>query len=206
MSAAQRRVLEALIADGPRTARELAGQLGVTAVAVRQQLTTLAAAGLAEPESVAEGVGRPANRWRASDAAQGTIVDGHAALSTEILTALAEEGLVERVLERRTDVQLARYEAAAGEALDLTRRVELLARLRSDEGYMASAFTDQDGVLCLAENHCPLRCAVDSCLGLCTAELELFRRFVGPGVRVERNEHIGSGDRRCVYRFEAPGH
>ena len=201
LSAAQRRVLEALIADGPRTARELSGALGVTAVAVRQHLGTLATAGFAEAESVETGIGRPANRWSASDSAQGSLVDGHAALATELLRALQEEELVERVLERRTKEQLDRYGSMAESVADLGSNLQRLARLRSDEGYMASAFTDDDGVHCLAENHCPLKCAVDSCLGICTAELELFRRFVGTNVTVERTEHIGSGDRRCVYRF-----
>lgn len=201
LSAAQKRVLEALLARGSCTAREVAGHLDVTPVAVRQHLTALAAAGLVSPESVETGVGRPAQRWRATDAAQGLLVDGHASLSAEILRALQDEGLVDRVLERRTAGQLERYRATAGSAADLAAKVEALAKLRSDEGYMATAFTDDDGVLCLAENHCPLKCAVDACLGLCTAELDLFRRFVGEDVRIERTEHIGSGDRRCVYRF-----
>ena len=89
----------------------------------------------------------------------------------------------------------------ADSVADLGSKIQALAKLRTEEGYMAAAFTADDGTLCLAENHCPLKCAVDSCLGLCAAELDLFRRFVGPDVQVERTEHIGSGDRRCVYRF-----
>ena len=201
LSAAQKKVLEALVADGEATARELAERLEVTPVAVRQHLTALAAAGLASAESVDSGIGRPASRWRATHAAQGSLVDGHAALSAELLKALQDEGLADRVLERRTAQQLERYGSMAESVADLGSKIHALARLRSEEGYMATTFTADDGTLCLAENHCPLKCAVDSCLGLCTAELELFRQYVGPDVRVERTEHIGSGDRRCVYRF-----
>jgi predicted ArsR family transcriptional regulator len=201
LSAAQRKVLEALVSGGPGTARELAAAFGVSPVAVRQHLTALAAAGLASPESVDSGVGRPAQRWQATDAAQGSLVDGHAALSAELLRALQDEELADRVLERRTAAQLERYGSMADSVADLGSKIQSLAKLRTEEGYMAAAFTADDGTLCLAENHCPLKCAVDSCLGLCTAELDLFRRFVGPNVQVERTEHIGSGDRRCVYRF-----
>lgn len=202
LSAAQTKVLEALVSGGPGTARELAAAFGVSAVAVRQHLTALAAAGLVSAESVESGVGRPARRWRATDAAQGRLSDGHGLLSAEILRVLQEEGLADRVLERRTQDQLERYGGSmAGSVADLGSKIQALAKLRSEEGYMATTFAADDGTLCLAENHCPLKCAVDECLGLCTAELDLFRRFVGPDVRVERTEHIGSGDRRCVYRF-----
>jgi len=204
LSAAQKKVLEALIAGGESTARELSERLDVTPVAVRQHLTALAAAGLATAESVGSGVGRPASHWRATEAAQGSLVDGHAALSAEILRALQDEGLADRVLERRTEQQLERYGSMAESVADLGSKIQALANLRTEEGYMATTFTADDGTLCLAENHCPLKCAVDSCLGLCTAELDLFRRYVGPDVQVERTEHIGSGDRRCVYRF-VPG-
>lgn len=201
LSASRRRVLETLLAEGPVTARELAGRLGVSPVAIRQHLTGLAADGLAAPESLAAGVGRPASRWRATAQAQGSLADQHQALSTEILRALADAGLVETVLERRTRDQLARYRDLAADADTPEALVQALARIRSDEGYMARAWTDEEGGLFLSENHCPLHCAVQSCLGLCTAELDLFRRFVGPSTRVERTEHIGSGDPRCVYTF-----
>jgi hypothetical protein len=35
----------------------------------------------------------------------------------------------------------------------------------------------------------------------CATELDLFRSTLGPGVTVERAEHILSGDRRCAYRI-----
>jgi predicted ArsR family transcriptional regulator len=50
------------------------------------------------------------------------------------------------------------------------------------------------------ENHCPICAAATACQGFCATELELFRRALGPGITVERVEHIVTGDRRCVYR------
>jgi predicted ArsR family transcriptional regulator len=41
------------------------------------------------------------------------------------------------------------------------------------------------------------------CQGFCASELDLFRSALGTGVKVERAEHILSGDRRCVYRISA---
>ena len=36
--------------------------------------------------------------------------------------------------------------------------------------------------------------------GVLPTELDLFRSILGTGVDIEREEHIVSGDRRCVYR------
>ena len=51
------------------------------------------------------------------------------------------------------------------------------------------------------ENHCPICAAATACQGFCATELDLFRSALGPGVTVERAEHILSGDRRCAYRI-----
>ena len=59
---------------------------------------------------------------------------------------------------------------------------------------------DGDGVL-LVEHHCPICTAASACAGLCTSELELFREVMGRRCRVERTQHILSGDRRCAYRM-----
>ena len=39
------------------------------------------------------------------------------------------------------------------------------------------------------------------CLGLCTAELELFREALGDGVTIERDQHLLTGAQRCSYRI-----
>jgi predicted ArsR family transcriptional regulator len=59
---------------------------------------------------------------------------------------------------------------------------------------------DGRGVL-LVEHHCPICTAASACAGLCVSELELFREVMGPGVKVERTQHLLSGDRRCAYRM-----
>jgi predicted ArsR family transcriptional regulator len=65
---------------------------------------------------------------------------------------------------------------------------------------MAEVLDSEDGDLLLVENHCPICVAATACLGLCGAELEVFRKVLGREVEVERTEHIISGARRCAYR------
>ena len=56
------------------------------------------------------------------------------------------------------------------------------------------------GEYLLIENHCPVCAAAHACRGLCRGELELFREVLGPGVEVERVDHILTGARCCSYR------
>ncbi|MDQ3753204.1 MAG: MarR family transcriptional regulator, partial [Acidobacteriota bacterium] len=70
----------------------------------------------------------------------------------------------------------------------------------TEEGYMAEVKSEDGGSYLLVENHCPICAAANACQGFCATELDLFRSVLGPGVEVERVEHIVSGDRRCAYR------
>ena len=100
--------------------------------------------------------------------------------------------------ERET---LARYKAAMRGARSLAERARRLARLRSEEGYMAECIAKPDGAMLLVENHCPVCAAAQTCQGLCRSELEIFRAVLS-GAAVERADHILAGARRCAYRIE----
>src|SRR6185369_11534328 len=83
----------------------------------------------------------------------------------------------------------------------LKKQVEALAAIRAEEGYLAEALPGEGRSVLLVENHCPVCIAATACLGLCGAELDVFREVLGPNVSIERTEHIVSGSRRCVYKI-----
>jgi predicted ArsR family transcriptional regulator len=66
---------------------------------------------------------------------------------------------------------------------------------------MAEVHSAGKGAFLLTENHCPICAAATQCQGFCTAEIDLFRKVLGPGVQIDREEHIVSGARRCAYRI-----
>jgi predicted ArsR family transcriptional regulator len=105
------------------------------------------------------------------------------------------------VLTSRYTKQRAQYAERIPPSLGLAQKVRELGRLRTDEGYMAEVTRDGETGFVLIENHCPICAAATACQGFCAKELDLFRAVLGPGVTVERSEHIVSGDRRCVYRI-----
>ena len=197
------KILELLKRLGPRTAAELAADLGCTAVAARQQLTRLASDGLVEHEDRSGQVGRPRRHYALTTAGHARFPDNHAELALGLIgatrAAFGGEGLAQLVEARRT-TQLARYrERMPGPRASLEDKLRRLAELRSEEGYMAELERSKDGWL-LVENHCPICAAAQVCQGICAAEEALFQDVLGPGVQVAREEYILDGARRCTYR------
>lgn len=205
VGATRERLLLILKTKGPQSAAGLARRLGLTSMGVRQHLTGLERDGLVAFEDRRGRVGRPRRFWRVAEtpAAQARFPDSHAELTVGLIEAARQafgpDGL-ERLIEERGALQAVAYRERIPRDLPLERRVAALARLRSDEGYMAEWKRDRDGGFLLIENHCPVCVAAQSCQGLCRVEEDLFRTALGGDVEVERTEHLLAGARRCVYR------
>src|SRR5262249_5344869 len=103
--------------------------------------------------------------------------------------------------ESRCTRQQAAYAQHIAPAASLEEKVRQLARLRTEEGYMAEVKPEGKGSFLFLENHCPICAAAAVCRGFCDTELELFRSVLGSDVGVERVEHMVAGDRRCAYRI-----
>ena len=201
------RILLQLKTKGPQPAAQIARRFGVTTMAVRQHLYTLRDGGLVTYEDEHRKVGRPARIWRITEKAQARFPDSHAELTVEMIAmirAIFGERGMERLMTERTRVQMKAYGErlrAAGKSLEA--RVNALAKIRAEQGYMAEVARQRDGSLLLIENHCPICAAATACQGLCREELNLFSAALGEGVSVERTDHILAGARRCAYRITA---
>jgi predicted ArsR family transcriptional regulator len=205
LGASKRQIVERL-KRADATAGDLAVALAMTEAGVRQHLDALADNGLVTShKGSAEGRGRPPTVWSLTDLAQDLFPDRHDDLTLDLITAvrnaLGDDGL-QRVIDARADQQRAAYVNAMPKRGSLRVRAEALARVRTDEGYIAEVVDgpDGNGVL-LVEHHCPICTAASACAGLCASELELFRDVMGPKVKIERTQHIIAGDRRCTYRM-----
>jgi predicted ArsR family transcriptional regulator len=199
----RRAVVKLLKTDGPLGTAQLAERLGLTAMAVRLHLYALQSEGLVTAEERPVPVGRPAKFWRLTREADRHFPEAYAELSVALIDAMQEtfgaEGL-NRVLVSRCARQRDDYAKRIRPGDPLKKRLNELARVRTEEGYMAEVRPDEGGGFLLVENHCPICAAANACQGFCSTELDLFRSVLGPGVEVERVEHIVSGDRRCAYR------
>ncbi|MEM7342309.1 MAG: helix-turn-helix domain-containing protein [Actinomycetota bacterium] len=202
LSTAKRRIVDALKRRA-LTGPELAERFDLTPEAVRQHLHSLRTGGLVTSgPRTPTGAGRPPEEWSLTELAQELFPDRHADLTVSLIESLrravGEDGL-DAVIDARTADQIAEYRATV---IDADDPLQALAAIRSDEGYLAEVVDspDGDGRL-LIEHHCPICAAASVCQGLCRSELEVFQATLGANTEVEREQHLLSGDQRCVYRI-----
>ena len=201
----RRAITKLLKTEGPIDSAQLAQRLGLTPMAVRQHLYALQREGLVASEERPVPIGRPAKFWRLTREADHLFPEAYAELSVALIDsvkdAFGQEGL-ERVLTSRCARQRVDYGKRIKPQDSLDRKLAELAKVRTEEGYMAEVRSEDDGSFLLVENHCSICAAANACQGFCSTELDLFRSVLGPGVTVERAKHIIKGDNRCVYKVQ----
>lgn len=193
----------ALKQHGTATISQLAGDLGLTGEAVRQQLLQLQREGWVEPAtrlgSAPARTGRPATSYRLTEAGDHLFPKHYDSLAVAIIDAVAEELGTEaatRVLERVSNDRVAAMEPSL-RGLDLRQRVEALKNWYLDgDPYMDSARDGDD--LLLIERNCPFLNTAMSRPALCSVTVNALTRLFG--VRVHREEKFQNGDGRCVFR------
>jgi predicted ArsR family transcriptional regulator len=205
----RRAIVKLLKTEGAMDSAQLARRLRLTPMAVRQHLYALQREQMVTADERPVPIGRPAKHWRLTRESDRLFPDAYAELNVALLdavgTAFGPTGL-QRVLESREAKQREEYARRIAPAAPLKERLQQLARVRTEEGYMAEVRPDGPGTFLFIENHCPICAAATVCQGFCATELDLFRSVLGANASVERTEHIVSGDRRCVYRVTAkPG-
>ncbi len=199
----RRAIIQLLKTEGALSSAQLAQRLGVTAMAVRLHLYALESEKFVAVEERPVRIGRPAKYWRLTPEANRFFPEAYAELSLALIECLKDafgpEGM-ERLLRLRSAQQLAAYATRISPSAALKEKLRQLVRIRTEEGYMAEVRAGGEGSYLLVENHCPICAAAAACQGFCSIELELFRKVLGPGVEIEREEHIVQGARRCAYR------
>src|SRR5436305_10108836 len=198
----RRAIVRLLKQEGALDSASLARRLKLTPMAVRQHLYQLQREKLVAAEERRVPLGRPAKFWQLTRAADRLFPEAYAERTLAQIGAVGETlgpSGMQKVLAARSAAQRAAYGARIARSAPLREKLRDLARVRTEEGYMAEVRRD-GGSFLFIENHCPICAAANACQGFCSAELDLFRSVLGPGISIERAEHIVSGDRRCVYR------
>lgn len=154
-------------------------------------------------EDRVEGRGRPTRYWGLTEQSRTHFADRHEELTVQLIDSVkmifGDQGL-DKLIGHREQSALVQYRAAMEGATDIPTRLAILAKLRSNEGYMAT-MEQIDGVYFLLENHCPICAAATHCLNFCRSELQLFQQLFADIATVNREEHIIEGARRCAYRI-----
>lgn len=206
-SSLRRAILLHLRQAGPSSPDALAAAVGASRTGVLQQLHALEAAGLVSHAAQKHGVGRPRHLYDVTADAQGlfpTDYGGFASGLVKAIEAVGGDDLVEQVFAARRrqigDSIRRRMAERVPEDAPLADRVNVLAALQADAGYLAEAVVGEDGELRLREHNCAIDKIARRTHAPCDAELALFQELLGPNVR--RETHIASGDRCCSYVVE----
>jgi predicted ArsR family transcriptional regulator len=163
------------------------------------------AAGLIEGRQEAQaGAGRPRQNWVLTEAGNARFPDTHAQLTIKLIGSVRQfgEAGLDKLITQREEESRSAY-ALACSAPDLPTRLQQLAAVRDEEGYMARVEAD-GGDWLLIEDHCPICAAARTCQGFCRSELQLFQEVVGPGASIVREQHVLANAMRCVYRISPP--
>lgn len=196
-------VLALLLEQGEAEAADLAGTVGISVQAMRRHLRSLADDGLAESNSSATGPGRPSNRWRLTENGRNRFPDGSGGFALDLLdsmrTTLPEETM-RQLLNQQAEAKANRYRDQLGSD-PLPQRLEQLAALRREEGYVTLCSPDDDGRSWrLQEAHCSVQRIAEEFPAVCDQELLLIRRTI-PDCSVERIHWRLEGGHACGFRI-----
>lgn len=192
-------IVETLRRDPGRSVNELAGHLGISQVATRRHLVLLEEDGLIEAETVRQGRGRPAARYRLARAAGHLLPHRYDRFASEALEFLSnrdgQEGLRSFLRWR-----MQREVAGLGEVVtaeDLHERLAQLAGALSDAGFEASVDGHGDEFR-LVQSHCAIEDVAREHPEVCAYEAASFAKVLGRDVTVSRRETLTAGSSACV--------
>jgi len=182
----------------PLTAKELAEQFGVTPNALRRHLDSLEGEELVRYRREVRGVGAPVHAYSLTGAGEALFPQGYAPVLAAILESVREtagpEGVI--ALARRQWTGLVEQASTRLAELPLHERAQLVAELRTSQGFMAEATCTDDRIV-LREHHCAIRDVASRFPEICVAEQEFVEHMLG--VPVERTCHMLTGCSSCAY-------
>ncbi|MEK4237281.1 MULTISPECIES: helix-turn-helix transcriptional regulator [unclassified Paenibacillus] len=198
----RRAIIDLLKQQGGMDVMALSSQFSLSGMAIRQHLNDLKEEGLVTNKEESRPMGRPTKLWILTPAADRFFPSGYSDLSISLINSMKEafgnEGLDKLLAVRNKNMQ-EQYLRHLGDTADVRVKLEKLAEIRTNEGYMAEVKEQDDGSLLFIEKHCPICEAAAVCTGLCKNELHLFKTVLGNNVHIERGEYILAGGRNCVY-------
>jgi predicted ArsR family transcriptional regulator len=197
------KILAAIKYAGALSAAEIAEKFNMTVEGARVQLLKLTDKGLVMPMPESKGVGRPSLRYRLTENGHNIFPGMYKELTVQLLDTmekvLGQERLEEVIAARAEEVE-ARYRSHVDEVNTIDEKLDVIRRMRCDEGYMAEWHKEEEMYIFI-ENHCPIGAAAHYCTGFCKGELKTMQRLLGDGYEVVREEHLPNGDRRCMYKI-----
>jgi DeoR family suf operon transcriptional repressor len=172
---------------------------------VRHHLKELEAEALVSYGREQRGIGAPTFAFRLTSDGEALFPKRYEQTLTELLDRVAvkqgREAAVGMFDDHYSDLTRTMQAELAGVAPE--RRLEAVARVMNDAGYMAEV-DERNGAFRLAEHNCAIRSVAERFPEVCAAEAKFLRAVLA--ATVERTAHIVGGCNACEYAitFDAP--
>src|SRR5580765_5855514 len=139
-SKTRRTIVKLLKTEGALDSARLARKLRVTPMAVRQHLYALQEEKMVNADERPVPLGRPAKFWKLTREADRLFPDAYAELSVALIDAVGETF----------------GPSGVDRDAPLAKKLHQLAKIRTEEGYMAEVHADGPKAFVFLENHCPI--------------------------------------------------
>jgi DeoR family transcriptional regulator, suf operon transcriptional repressor len=203
MPSTRRGILVELKRNGPLRAQEIAGRLGISVAAARQQLARLAEDGLVAHRGEPDGRGRPAHRYELTGDAENLFPKRYGDLTTELLGYLGGPG-DERVSELFEHRRRRRLDGARARMADLSlaEQVAELTRVLDEDGYLADVEELPGSGWRITEHNCAIVSVARGYRQACSSELAFIQDAL-PAATVTRVAHLLDGAHVCAYEVRS---
>jgi len=185
---------------------EVARELRVSKVAALGHLQKLESGGMVQRSYQAGRVGRPRVLFRLSPGASSLFPQGYTEMSLfalEFIESRLGRNSVAELLSQRAVEVTDRHRARVGEG-QLPQRVEALAQIRSEGGYMAEIGSRKRGSVELLEHNCPIFAIAGRYPEACETERRMFESLLRAKVEVSHRVVAGDGVCRFLVREKRP--
>lgn len=189
-------ILRLLQRNGPMSTKQLRAALGVSSLnGVREQLTSLAAAGLVQTSTLRQGAGRPTHLYALSDKAQALFPQGYDVLLRLLLQEIeAQHGREQlRTILAGVSARLADEYGGQAAEQELSERLRTLASVSADRG-TPIAIVERDNAVLLHEYSCPYFNVAQQSDDVCAIEQRMLEQVLGRKVRLTQrmvDGHVG---------------
>lgn len=199
----RRQLLQLVKRKGSLSLDDAMDALGMARTTVREHLLRLERNGLVERSTERSGRGRPSLRYAMTPKGNVLFPSRDGELMNRLLAFLHEQGaedLVHAFFEtywrERTERVKQRLEAVSED--DLDGRLELLAEILDEEGFMPQ-IDRSEGTVTIRECNCPFPESVKQTRIPCRLEAAFYEAVLGAAV--ERSAYIPDGHAACTYEL-----
>ncbi|WP_051353177.1 helix-turn-helix transcriptional regulator [Thalassobacillus devorans] len=184
------------------TISELAEKVGISEIAVRKHIHDLERQKLVQARQVRQSVGRPLNYYELTEKGQHTFTSHYESFSVELLKdieSLYGKPMVYDLLKQRAERLKKEFQTQMPEE-DFHQRVEKLAHIQEQNGYMVELEKNNDYSYTLKQYNCPIWNIARNYQGMCGQELRVFSNLLEDS-KVVAEQSMVSGEACCAFQI-----